>query len=382
MRSALCLTAGMVAYLATSMMGQASPAKPPVPSPYPVPVYRVSFERGQLIPAVSSSSVIKWPLQCSDDGTIFASFVSTARAGSGLPPPPPGPPTSILTSISRAGQARTFRLDQVPNLYISGEEDHYVSDSEVIFLVRASRENNPVKRAYTVGDYQGEKTVNAAEQHLYVVTFNRDAEYQRTAQIADLFKIQKIGLFPSGSFLVFGFDKSDYSAKLAMLKADGTLLKTIDIPKDGDAPPSTIGGGGASSTSRHSIAPSQLIPEGHSIVIAQRQGGHLLIEVSEGGEARAIRPKLPETEDIKSLIPSDHNLYVIAASKTEPTNSHGSIYEIDPVVGTLMRTYVLGGGVTADALACVIDGRFLSIDYGEGGVVPIVGSAEPASAAP
>jgi hypothetical protein len=270
----------------------------------------------------------------------------------------------------------------VPNLYISGEEDHYVSDSEVIFLVRASRENNPVKRAYTVGDYQGETTVNAAEQHLYVVTFNRDAEYQRTAQIADLFKIQKIGLFPSGSLLAFGFDKNDYSAKLAMLKADGTLLKTIDIPKDGNAPPSTIGGGGAGSTGRHSIAPSQLIPEGHSIVIAQSQGGHPLIEVSEGGEARAIRPKLPETEDIKSLIPSDHNLYVIAASKAEPTNPHGSIYEIDPVEGALMRTYVVGGGVTADALACVIDGKFLSIDYGEGGVVPIIGSAEPASAAP
>jgi hypothetical protein len=269
----------------------------------------------------------------------------------------------------------------VPNLYISGEEDHYVSHSEVIFLVRASRENNPVKRSYTVGDYQGETTVNAAEQHLYVVTFNRNAEYQRTVQIGDSFQIQKIGLFPSGSLLAFGFDKSDYSAKLAMLKADGTLLKTIDTPKDGDAPPSTIGGGGASPTSRHSTAPSQLVPEGHSIVIAQTQGGHPLLEVSEGGEARVIRPKLPETEDIEGLIPSDHNLYVIAASKTEPTDPHSSIYEIDPADGTLMRTYVLGGGVAADALACVNDGKFLSIDYGEGGVVPLVGSAEPASTA-
>ena len=182
------------------------------------PVYRVSFVRGDAVPGISATGAIKLPFQCTSDGNIFVSFVSTVPANSGLPPPPPGPPPMLLTSVPWAGRGQTFRLDQVPELYISSEEDHFASDSDVIFLVRASRENKPVKQTYTVGSYHGESASNTAEQHLYIVTFSRDGEYRRTIEIGDAFRILQIAVFPSGTFLAFGYDTKDHSPKLAMLR--------------------------------------------------------------------------------------------------------------------------------------------------------------------
>jgi len=120
------------------------------------PVYSVSFERRDAVPGIGATPAIKLPWQCTGDGAIFVSFVSTVSADSGLPPPAPGPPPMLLTSISPSGRGQTFRLDQVPELHISGELDHYAADSEVIFLVRAGREFKPVQEAYSVGSYHGE----------------------------------------------------------------------------------------------------------------------------------------------------------------------------------------------------------------------------------
>ena len=269
----------------------------------------------------------------------------------------------LLTSVSPAGLGKTFRLDQVPELYISSEEDHFASDSDVIFLVRASRENKPVKQAYTVGSQHGESNGNAAEQHLYIVSFNRDGEYRRTTEIGDAFRILQIAVFPSGTFLVFGYDPKDHSPKLAMLKEDGALLKFLEIPK-GDAPESIISG--ADAPRAHAIAPTELVPEGRAILVVQKETTFPLLEVSEGGAVRAIHPKLPRGEQIEAAIPADQNLYVIAGHETGTGRSGETIYDMSPGDGAVLRRLVLSDGRTSSDLACVHDGKFLSIDYGVG----------------
>src|SRR3984885_10718208 len=319
------------------------------------PLYRVSFARGAAVAGISDTHAIKLPLQCTSDGTIFVSFVGTVPANSGLPPLPPGLPPMLLTSISPAGRGQTFRLDQVPELYISSEADHFASDSNVIFLVRGSRENKPVKQAYTVGSYHGESTNNVAEQHLYIVTFSREGEYRRTIEIGDAFRIQQIAVFPSG-----------------------TLLKYLEIPK-GDAPESMVSG--ANAPHPHTIAPTELVPEGSSILVVQNETIWPLLEVGEGGAVRAIRPKLPRGEPIEAVIPSDRNLFVLAKSETDKGDPAGIIYEVSPENGNVLRRFVLSDGKRAvNVMACVHDRKFLSIDYGNGQVVPLTGSAELAIA--
>ena len=350
----------------TSVSGMASDS---------TPLYGVSFERRDAVPGISASPAIELPFECSSDGTMFISFVGTIPAAGGVPPPPTSPPT-LLTAISPAGHGQTFALDQIPGLYVSREVGHYVSDSEVVFLVRASRENEPVKQSYSVGNFHGEYTRNAAEQQLYIVNFTREGEYKRAVEIDDTFRIQQLGVFPSGTFLAFGFDTKDHSPKLVMLKEDGTLLKSLEIPK-GDAPESML----SPRESPHplTVSPTQLVTAGRSILLVQNNSVFPILEVNEGGAIRAIHLKLPNDQEIESVIDSDRNLYVIAA-KTDERNSNGTIYEVDEENGKALRRFQLIGVRTASDVACIHEGKFLSIDYSAGKVVPLVGSAEPATA--
>jgi hypothetical protein len=378
-RTVLALAVLLSATVPAAGLGQVGSTSAPEPA---IPSYYVSFVPGPAVSGASASPAIKLPFQCTSDGTVFVSFVSTVPDGSGLPPPPPSPPPALLTSISASGKGQTFRLDQVPGLYISNEVDHFASDSNVIFLVRGSREDKPVKQAYTVGGYRGEFTRNEAERHSYILTFSREGRYLRTIEIEDAFRMLRIAQFSSGAFLAFGYDATDHSPRLAMLNEDGAVLKFIEIPK-GDVPESMISG--ATAARPHTVAPAELVPEGRSILIALNETTFPLLEIGEGGAVRSIRPKLPKDEPIEALIPSDRNLFVIAKAEKENKNGGdlaGVIYEVAPEDGTVLRRFTLTDGRRAvDEVTCVHDGKFLSIDYSDGKIVPLIGSPGPAIAA-
>jgi len=368
--TALLLTAGL--YLRVAPQDNS-----PATSVHAAPLYHVSFERGDVVAGVSSTRAIQLPLQCTSDGSIFVNFVGLVPANSGIQPPLFSP--SQLVSISPTGRSQTFTVEQVPDLYISREVDYFASDSEVIFLTEASRENIPAKQTVLWKDgskvSKREFPDNAAEKHYYIVTFSRDGEYKRTAKLDDAFSIHKVGVFPSGTFLVFGFDNSDHSAKLAMLKEDGTLLKTLEIPTGG-TPKSMVSGRDA--TQPLEIAPSEFVSSARSIVIVQNKTTFPLLEINEGGAVRAIGADLPKGQRVEAVISSDQNLYVIASpiAAKEPS---GMIYEINSDDGSILRRFELPHGRWGSDVACVHGGKFLSIDYADGKVVPLIGSAEPAT---
>jgi len=207
--------------------------------------------------------------------------------------------------------------------------------------------------------------------------FSREGEYKRATPVADEFSILKIGMFPSGTLLAFGYDRKDHGPRLVMLKEDGTLLKSLEIPKS-DAPASMVSDSNAPHP--HSIAMSQMVSSDHTIIIYQTEGDYPLLEISEGGNVRAVRPLLPNGEQTESLIPADKNIYMVARSDRQKGNSDAIIYEVSPSDGALIRSFKLGDGPkTPDSVACINDGKFLSIDYGNGKVVPLIGTAEPAT---
>jgi hypothetical protein len=367
---ALFLAAGIPAVF----QAQTDPATAPGASAAPA-VYRISFERREVVPGVNATPVIQLPRECTSDGTIFISFVSTVRADSGMPPAPPVHPPMLLTSVSPSGRGQTFPLDRVPQLFISREVDHYASDSGVFFLVEAAKENKPIKQAYSVGDYHGEFTRNAAEQHRYVVEFSRNGEYRRTVAIDDLFQTRNLGVFSSGKFLVFGYEKSDHSPRLAILNEDGALIKFLEIPK-GYAPEFMTGG----RDSQHplSIAMSELVPYGRSILAVQNELDSPILEVSEDSAIREIHPRLPDGQQIHYIVAADRGLYIIAGPPSMPKGDADTIYEVNPDDGTLLRQFELNDSHRPlSELACVHDGKFLSLDYRDGDIVPLIGSPEP-----
>ncbi len=372
--------APVVVLLAIALMhgagAQSDSKAAPGSMPAAAPLYRVSFERHEAVLGADASYAIKLPFECTADGTVFVSFIDTVPAGVGVRPPPG---LSLrLVSVTPAGHAQAFDLHQIPGLYVSREVDHYASESEVVFLVNAEHEYRPEKKTYPIADgKRGEFTSNAAEQRRYIVSFSRDGTYRRTVEIGDLFRIQQLGVFPSGVFLAFGYDESNNSPKLAMLKEDGTLLKTLQ-PLKGDVPESVFGSGDGKSPGV--IRPAELVPEGRSILIVQSDGALPLLEVDEGGAVRAIRPRLPKDAQVKALIPSDRSLYVVARPKSDGPDSEGTIYEMRQDYGSVLRRFELSDRLAPSDVACVHDQKFLSLDYGDGKIVPLIGSAEPAPA--
>ncbi|MGB6475199.1 MAG: hypothetical protein WBF04_14175 [Candidatus Sulfotelmatobacter sp.] len=343
------------------------------------PAYRVTFERRDAIPGIIASSAIKLPFVCTTDGTVFVGFLNdTVPSGMGLPAPPPVLPLVRLVSFSTTGKGQTFDLAQVTDLYISSELDHFVSESEVAFLVRAAREYKPKKKTYAIkGGGQGEFSSNAAEQRQYLVIFDRDGTYRKTIDVEDLpLRIENLGVFPSGTFLAFGSDPKDESPRLAMLKEDGTLLMPLEIKK-GDVPESMIGKAGGARPGV--IAPAQFLPEGRSIIIVQNESTFPLLEVSEGGAIEAIHPKLPRNSSIKALIPSDRNLYAIVTQPGADSASKETIYEVSREDGNVLGRFDLADGRRPSQIACIHDQKFLSLDHGEGKIIPLVGSPEPAN---
>lgn len=367
------------ASLCTVSVGQSGSKKAaPVPRAPTPPVYHVSFERREPVDAVNATGGFQLPFQCTSDGTFFVNFIGTVPAGAGINPPlfPP----MMLTSISASGRGHTFRLDQVPELFISRQEDYFVSDSEVIFLIRGARENKPVKRTFQRKDgSQDGYEENAAPQHLYMLSFTRDGEYRRTIEIDDSFSILHVGAFSTGMFLALGFDKKDKSPTLVMLTADGTILKSLTAPA-GDLPRSMITGPDAPHP--HAIVATELIPVGHSILmLVQNDAAFPLLEVTEGGEIRAIRPKLPSDAQITAVAPSDRNLYVITSKENDKRDVGGAIYELSPEDGAVLGRFELPDGRQGSSVACVHDGKFLSMDIEDGKIIPLVGTAEPSGTA-
>jgi len=355
--------------LSLPVQGQAG-SSPTVSS---APLYSISFERKEAVPGVEASPAIKLPFECTSDGTVFVDMVPI---GGQVQPPLYAPPPLLLTSVSPSGQSRTFPIDQATEqLYDVREVDHYAGESTVIFLVKAASENKPAEQIYTKPDgSQGNFTKNMAERHFYIVVFGRDGEHKKTIETDVSVEIQNIGVFPSGDFLAFGYDKADHSPKLVMLKDDGTLMRPLQIGKD-DAPESLLGTrDGKGKGAAVYIAPAQLVPQGHSIILVQNRSSFPLLEISESGTIRAIHPKFSTETHIEGMISGDRNLY----ARVNPP-SEGSVYELNAQDGTVLRRFKLGDGRPGLGVACVHDGKFLSFDHGDGKLVPLIGTPEPAT---
>jgi hypothetical protein len=365
----------LLAVALTPQPGSQRHAEAPQGSNLPAPsVYRVSFERRDPVPGVIASAAIRLPFECTSDGTMFVSFVDTPSVGTGAIPAP-GLPHLRLVSVSLSGTGHSFDLNRVPDLYISREVDHFASESEVVFLVEAAREYKPEKKTFRTTDgTRHEYPGNAVDQQRFVISFDRDGVYQRTVRPDVPFRLQQVGVFQTGALLALGYDEKDHSPRLAMLKDDGTLLKPLH-PAAGDMPESLLGNGDGKY--RGVIRPVQLVPESRSILILQSDSHFPLLEVNEGGGIRAIRPKWPKDFQIEALIPSNLDPYAVAGAKAADP-SEDSIYELRPDDGAVLRRFDLSDGHSAQDVACVHDEEFLSLDYGDGKIVPLIGSPEPA----
>ncbi len=336
---------------------------------FDAPLYDISFKQGDPIPGIGAMPAIRLPFQCTADGTVFVTMVQPL----GTDPKPRFLAklslSPLVVSVARAGEAHSFLLDKVPGLVDVTYIDQFASDSKVIFLLRASRDDGEGSMRLNEDESAPKK-----EHHLFIAVFDRSGNYQKTMQMDDAIEVYQLGIFPSGNYLVYGYDKVDHAPVLVMLKDDTTILSFLSIPK-GDVPDSALGTlhGDGKGPSAY-LGQVQFLGQGHSIYVSQNKAKFPLLEVSEAGAIRPIHAKLESGTQIKMLIPSDENLYALVDGSGDD-----SIYELNPQTGAITRRLRLNQDNVHSTIACVNGKEFLSFKNANGRLLPLVGTAEIAS---
>jgi hypothetical protein len=350
-------------FLTCSAQDQSGPKSAQQSGNNPSPLYSITFGKPMPVGGLSPSRTIGAPFECTSDGTAFLTML--------FQPSLYAPPIEQLVSISKSGEAQEFRLDQITELHDVMQKGYFASESAVVFLVRAATEDKQGKEKFVTSDgAEHEVTRNIAEHHDYLLIFDRKGNYRKRAQLDETFAVQRVAMFPSGSFLAFGFDKENHSLKLTMLNEDGTLLRIVEIPKD-DAPTSMFGTqDGSGRGPAVFVKPVQLVPHGDSIVIVLNESKYPLLAVNEAGEVRAITPRLAEGKQINTLLPSDGNLYALEVGD-------GLIYELNAQDGSVLRRFKIGDGAPGVDVTCVHDGEFHSFAQRNGKLVQLIGTAKP-----
>jgi hypothetical protein len=343
-----------------------------------IPVYQITFKEREPVKGVGAAPAFRLPFHCSSDGTVFITTIQPVLDGAQAKDArTPGQP--LLVSVSPSGEAHSFPLNRIGNLFDVHQIGETESDSRVAFLVSAAPEEGSVNGH----DHDPSASAQGAakdrsERHDYLVTFDREGNHQKTTELRSAFRITDISAFSSGSFLAYGYDVVDHSPKLAMLKDDGSFLKPLEIPK-GEAPESVLGTKDASGKGPSAyLTPIQLTPQGQYIYFLQADSDYPVLRVSVGGAIDAIKPKLPVGATIAMLIPSDENLYAIIHTANAPGKPPGgAVLELSAQEGLALRELRLGNDESAYGLACVHDKKFLLFHHGDGRLVPLVGTADP-----
>ncbi len=349
---------GIAIYVAAITLCWANdqPSQTKTTPPSSTAFYRISFKQGEAVPGLGEVLAVALPFECTSDGTVFLTMVQPLGAGSGPANLAPFQNSLLVTSISPSREAHSFPLNQIPDLYDITDLGHFASDSEVIFLLRAA------------------KGQNKTEHHLYIVSFSRDGEYEKTTRLEDDFEIYQIGVFPSGNYLAFGYDRSDHSPKLALLKEDGTLLEYLKAGEN-DLPKSLLGTlNNSGKGSAAYIAPTEFVAQEHSIYLVQLKTEFPLLEISESGAIRALHFKLPGGLRISSVIPSDKNLYVRVNGEKDQIKDE--IYELDSETGNVLKKLTVSTDQSGWGIACVKGNNFLSFKDVKGKLVPLIGTTE------
>jgi hypothetical protein len=360
--------------ISVSALGQRS-STPKSSASAPPPFYRISFRRGAPVAGVSATGAVVLPYECTNDGTAFVNMVIPASPDGQPAARSPhfskySPPTELV-SISESGEAHDFRLDQLDDFYDIQERGYFASDSNVAFLIRAAREDQQGKQSYVVSDGSRlETNRNVADHHMYLAIFDRGGTYKKSVLLDETFVLQQVGVFPSGTLLSLGFDKQDHAPKVVLLKDDGTLLRILDVPKNA-APDSMLANQNGKGPAVY-VKRTQLVPHGKSIILVQNKESFPLLEVNEAGEIRTILPKLPQGMLVNEVIPSDQGLYVQINAPPD-----GLLDEISEQDGVVLRRFRIEAKSPYN-VACVRKGSFLSFDFGDGKLVPVTGTAEPA----
>jgi hypothetical protein len=327
-----------------------------------VPTAGIGFKDDEMMSGLIASPVVAYPMQCADDGTVFTQMFQ-----------PPEYAEPRLYSISPGG-VHEYAREKIADLHDARVLGYYPSGSRVILLVNATYESRQGKHQLVLpGGEKTEVVKNIGERRFYLAEFDRDGSYKRVSQVDDSLAVNRVGMFDSGNFLVFGVNQATALPQLAILNSDGALLRFLDIP---GAMKEWAKGQHYSveETTPVSLAPAQFVPFNGGILVIAPGSRVPVLEVKEGGAIRPVRLGLPTGLSIDSFIPSNGNYWYIRVRNSTGDEKASdpefqvasSLYEINPADGAAIRQ-IQSETVPSVGIACVHDNTFIAFRRDENG---------------
>lgn len=311
--------------------------------------------------SVNISPVTAFPPQCATDGALFLDELDLRDLNS-----------HTVVSIHGA-KSQTYLLSDVSDLHDIHLWSFFPSDSIVGFLVRATRglPSAPVPGRSPIG-------VSWSDYHNYVVEFDRDGSYKKSIQLPIFYSLSHLAIFPSGEFLVSGYDKLNSTARLLLLDSSGQIVRTLDMPASRSDPTNGAPYGSAASVMASSELMGSIMFTAYDqdILVWRMGSSDPVLDVSSGGREREVPLQVPPGYSFSDMIPTTDRWVAhfrsLNTKEGSPLSQAGySYYEVRPEDGSI-SSKLIESGVVPLSIACEHRGVYLGFKRSDDGKLVVL----------
>jgi hypothetical protein len=314
-----------------------------------VPVRTLEFEAVETGPSIDVSPVTSFPVHCDSDGSLFLDMLDPKDLGK-------------HTVISIHGKVtKTYSPSGISDLHDVRLLDFFPSESGVVFLVRGSRE-----LPGQGGAGKSPAGIPWSKYRNYIAVFDHDGSYKGSKELPMNYSLSRVAVFPSGNYLVSGYDRVNSTLRLLYLKSSGEIARNLDLPASrGIADVNSPFGSGDSMMEANKLLGAVVFTEYKQDILAWRRNSNdAILDIGPGGSAREVPLQPPVGYTFVDLITSSDRWVAHFRSRkvTEdsPLNQADySYYDLRPQDASLASRLVQVGVIPL-SIACEIDGKYIS----------------------
>jgi hypothetical protein len=331
----------------------ADSARKPSTSTAPAPAEEIPERTLKFTPVDTGSSLAMPSVtsvpQCDTDGYLFLSI-----------PDPKDLKMHTVVSI-KGRQSQTYLPSAISDLHDVFIADFFPSSSAVGFLVRGAKD-----LPGALGPHKSPAGIAWSSYHYYIAEFDRDGSYKGSVQLPVNYQLYHFAIFPSGEFLVSGYDQLNSTVRLLLLSSSGQIVKDIDLPAArtpvaDNAPYRSVEGARAVTKMMSDL---QFTPYNQDILVWRHNSNDPILDVTAGGGVREVPLQTPPGFVFAGMIPSNDRWVGHFRTHETPeysryTSTTYSYFELRPQDASLSSKLLISGD-DPQSLACESDGSYIT----------------------
>jgi hypothetical protein len=219
----------------------------------------------------------------------------------------------------------------------------------------------------------------------FLSTMDRDGDEKEIVKLDLAFEPAKAAILDSGEFLIVGTDRANFNPVLALVHADGSLDRILDLDTRSYGLSKDLGrinGGKATDSNttalqrrtQSALSAAQFVPWGSEIVLLQPGSNFPVYRFSRSGLQGAVTIKLPDGFLLDSILGSSEKDSWVVLTKDASSfqkvatggvveNPTQHIFEVNPHTGEVIDQLSVKGPQPGE-VSCAANGKISVVYYG------------------